>query len=467
MEPNPLISQEINEFDYNDPSSNPNYKNEIQILYNEIFGSLSNSKYIVNNDNKITENDLISELQRRVPKGKQLNVTLFKQLFQDLDKYNDKIDISDFTKNYIKSHEELKINLENLKKMYEKDNELLVDLKDKKNKTRNEKLNEQNMSNNSEINIEIGKVNVVNNNFINSNDNYYFLLSVDGSEKKTTVQKGNSLDFIEKITLPIKNKNDIVQIKLLEANNNNLNNNDEICKIDIPVYELEENEEVNPNLELIDNNSIPIGIFSPKILLVTSFYRMYEKQIENIEKNISNYKDKIQELNEVVDDLSSPFSKSFNDSQQRSQNYNAMNNLGNNFVENVEGILKSTFKKKKLNWIDILKYLNYLSILCVFFTMFTKPDFISIFFELCIVVVINLEMTNYLIDYFSFFFVGILLAMFYDIIDFNYLRKIRFNYMENVEDFVSFFGFCAFVIKILICVVLWIIKIKYRKKINI
>ena len=132
MEPNPLISQEINEFDYNDPSSNPNYKNEIQILYNEIFGSLSNSKYIVNNDNKITENDLISELQRRVPKGKQLNVTLFKQLFQDLDKYNDKIDISDFTKNYIKSHEELKINLENLKKMYEKDNELLVDLKDKK-----------------------------------------------------------------------------------------------------------------------------------------------------------------------------------------------------------------------------------------------------------------------------------------------------------------------------------------------
>jgi hypothetical protein len=262
------------------------------------------------------------------------------------------------------------------------------------------------MSNNSEINIEIGKVNVVNNNFINSNDNYYFLLSVDGAEKKTTVQKGNSLDFIEKITLPIKNKNDIVQIKLLEANNNNLNNNDEICKIDIPVYELEENEEVNPNLELIDNNSIQIGIFSPKILLVTSFYRMYEKQIENIEKNITNYKDKIQELNEVVDDLSSPFSKTFNDSQQRSQNYNAMNNLGNNFVENVEGILKSTFKKKKLNWIDILKYLNYLSILCVFFTMFTKPDFISIFFELCIVVVINLEMTNYLIDYFSFFFCG-------------------------------------------------------------
>ena len=99
--------------------------------------------------------------------------------------------------------------------------------------------------------------------------------------------------------------------------------------------------------------------------------------------------------------------------------------------------------------------------------MFAKPDFISIFFEICIVVVINLEMTNYLIDYFSFFFIGILLAIFYDIIDFNYLRKIRFNYMENVEDFVSFFGFFAFVIKILICVVLWIIKIKYRKKINI
>ena len=74
------------------------------------------------------------ELQGHVPKGKQLNVTLFKQLFfKDLDKYNnDKIDISNFTKNYIKSHEELKINLENLKKIYEKGVELLNDLKDKK-----------------------------------------------------------------------------------------------------------------------------------------------------------------------------------------------------------------------------------------------------------------------------------------------------------------------------------------------
>ena len=463
MEPNPLISQEINDFDYNDPSSNPNYKKEIEILYNEIFSSLSKSKFA--NENKITENDLISDLQSRVPKGKTLNVTLFKQLFQDLDKENNKIDLSDFTKKYIQSHEELKLSLETFKKMYEKDKELLNDLEEKKNSNKNEMLNDKNISNNSEVNIEIGKVEIINNNFINLNDNYYFLLSVDNAEKKTTIQKGNSLEFIEKISLPIQNKNEIIQIKLFNVNNNNLN--DEICKIEIPIFELEENEEVNPPLELIDNNSISIGIFNPKILLITSFYRMYEKQIENIEKNIQNYKNKIQELNEIVDDLSSPFLKNFNDSQQRNLNFNAINNLGNNFVENVEGILKSTFKKKKLNWIDILKYLNYLTILCVFFTMFAKPDFISIFFEICIVVVINLEMTNYLIDYFSFFFIGILLAIFYDIIDFNYLRKIRFNYMENVEDFVSFFGFFAFVVKILICVVLWIIKIKYRKKINI
>ena len=170
MEPNPLISQEINDFDYNDPSSNPNYKKEIEILYNEIFSSLSKSKFA--NENKITENDLISDLQSRVPKGKILNVTLFKQLFQDLDKVNNIIDLSDFTKKYIQSHEELKINLETFKKMYEKDKELLSDLEEKKNNNKNEMLNDKNMSNNSEINIEIGKVEIINNNFINLNDNY-------------------------------------------------------------------------------------------------------------------------------------------------------------------------------------------------------------------------------------------------------------------------------------------------------
>jgi len=462
MEPNPLISQEINEFDYNDPSSNPNYKKEIETLYNEIFSSLSKSKFI-NPKNKISQNNLISELQNRVPKGKTLNVTLFKQLFQDLEKFdnNNSIDISEFTKKYIRAREELKLNLETIKKLYEKDKELLLDLEDKKNKNKNETLNENNMSNKSEINIEIGKINI-NNNYINFNENYFVSLSIDNNniEKKTSFQKGNSLEFIEKISLPIQNKNEILLIKL----NNSNTNNEEICKIEIPIYELEENEEVNPQLDLYDNINSLIGNFCPKILLITSFYRMYEKQYENIEKNISNYKEKINELNEYVDDLTSPFLKNFNDSEQRNFNFNAVNNLSNNLIENVEGILKNTFKKNKLNWIEILKFLNYFSIICIFFTMFTKPDFISIFFELCIVVVINIENTSYLIDYFNFFFLGMLFSVFYDIIDFNYLRKIRFNYMENVEDFVSFFGFFAFIVKILICVVLWIIKIKYRKK---
>ena len=460
MEPNPLISQEINEFDYNDPSSNPNYKKEIETLYNEISSSLSKSKYTKPN-NKISQNDLISELQNRVPKGKTLNVTLFKQLFQDLEKFdnNNSIDISEFTKKYIRAREELKLNLETFKKSYEKDKELLLDLEEKKNKNKNETLNENNMSNKSEINIEIGKINL-NNNYINFNENYYVNLSIENKEKKTSFQKGNSLEFIEKISLPIKNRIQILLIKLCNSNS------DEICKIEIPIYELEENEEVNPQLDLLDNN-FSIGNFCPKILLITSFYKMYEKQYESVEKNISNYKQKIQELNEYVDDLTSPFLKNFNDSEQRNFNFNAVNNFGNNLIENVEGVLKNTFKKNKLNWIEILKYLNYFCIICIFFTMFTKPDFISIFFELCIVVVINIENTSYLIDYFNFFFFGMLFSVFYDIIDFNYLRKIRFNYMENVEDFVSFFGFFAFVVKILICVVLWIIKIKYRKKINI
>ena len=156
VQPSPLINQEINAYDYNEPVSNPNYQQEINTLFLEISSKLNSIDH--SRTGKISENQLLSYLQSQIPQGKQLNVSLFKQLLRDLDVSDDmKIDIKDFTKLYIKNREELKLNLESLKLGYDKEKILKEDLEAKKQSSKNEILN-NGMSSNSCLNIEIGKV---------------------------------------------------------------------------------------------------------------------------------------------------------------------------------------------------------------------------------------------------------------------------------------------------------------------
>jgi hypothetical protein len=458
MQPSPLLNQEINAYDYNEPVSNPYYQQEINTLYQEISKKLSTIDH--SGTGKVSENDLFTYLQSQIPKGKMFNATLFKKLLTDIDISDDlKIDINDFTKNYIKNREELKLSLESLKKGYDKEKVLKEDLSGKIQKSKNEPLN-NGMSPNTCINIEIGKIEFLNNNVY---DDLYMKVSLDNQlEKKTSVKKGNDINFPEKLTFPIKKKESILNLKLVTVNNPN----DHICEADIPIYQLIENEEIEPSINLTDymNNTIA-QIIQPKILFITSFYEMYQKQYDNVEKNITVYKDRISELSNALEDLSAPFKKNFDDSDARNIR-NVPNVAGNKMVDNIEGMYKSFFKKD-IKWLSILKFLLYCCILTKFITTFTKPDFISIFFEMCLVIIINTEMLNLLFDSFKFFFIGMICSVFYDILDYFYLRTIKFHYMGSVESWVRFFGFLGFIGKCLVVFCLFVVNLKNNKNASI
>ena len=96
-------------------------------------------------------------------------------------------------------------------------------------------------------------------------------------------------------------------------------------------------------------------------------------------------------------------------------------------------------------------------------TTFSKPDFISIFFEMCTVIVISTDMVNFLFEKFKFFFFGMIVSVFYDILDYFYLRTIRFHFMESVESWVRFFGFFGFIGKCLVLFCLFVINVKNKK----
>ena len=111
----PLLSNEISGFDINDEAKNDNYSKELKVLYDEIREDLN--KIDPYNTGKVSENNLLNYLQSKIPPNRKLNISLFQQLFQDLEREDDaEIDLDDFTREYIRAREELKLNLIHLKK---------------------------------------------------------------------------------------------------------------------------------------------------------------------------------------------------------------------------------------------------------------------------------------------------------------------------------------------------------------
>ena len=87
MQSNPLLSNEVSGLDVNDEAKNENYAKELNILYNEISQDLQ--KADITGMGRVSEEELLEYLQKRIPQNKQLNVTLFKQLLQDIDRNMD------------------------------------------------------------------------------------------------------------------------------------------------------------------------------------------------------------------------------------------------------------------------------------------------------------------------------------------------------------------------------------------
>jgi ribonuclease HIII len=129
----PLLSNEISGYDINDEEKNESYTKEVQVLFQEISEDLK--KLDSYNTGKVTENSLFNYLQSRLPQRRQLNVSLFQQLLQDVEREEGQdgveIDIEDFTKKYIKAQQQLKLNFDTLKKGFDKERSLRSELEQK------------------------------------------------------------------------------------------------------------------------------------------------------------------------------------------------------------------------------------------------------------------------------------------------------------------------------------------------
>ena len=452
----PLLNNEISGYDINDEANTAHYTKELGVLYEEIFNDLS--KIDTYNTGKVSENGLLNYLQSRLPPKRQLNVSLFQQLFQDLEREEGSdINLSDFTKKYIQAHEELKLNFDTLKKGFDKEKNLRIDLEQKIQNSKQEELNKNGMSPNSCVSTEIGKLSLLSQ--IDANE-LFFTISLDGKEEKKTVIKNiNNPTFIEKFTFPIDSKESVLSYKLFSTNQNEC-----LGEVEVPLYILNlENEELAPDFEIKDNNSQTIAMFKPKIIIVTSYYDMYQRQYDNIEKNIESYQSRIAQLSETLADISLPYKKEFDDCQART--LKAVEEDSGQLIKNVEGVLKN-FGAKNIKFEDIYKMIIYFCIFTQLFTSMTKPDFISLFIEIALAIIINTGMTNYLSQYFTFFFSGIIIGIFFDIFDYLFIKAIDVESMSAINGWVKFFSFLGFLGKIALLYCTFVIRKKYKKNVS-
>jgi hypothetical protein len=220
---------------------------------------------------------------------------------------------------------------------------------------------------------------------------------------------------------------------------------------------------VNPDFEIKDDNDLNIGVFKPKIIIVTSYYDMYQKQYDNIDKNIESYQNRINQLSETLDDISLPYKSEFEKSQIRILKGGKVENNDDELVNGVEGVLRHAFKDKKVKWVVTLKFILYFCILTILFTTLVKPDFISLFICLILLILLNTGKSNYIIEHFKIILIGILTMIGYDLIDYLFLRKFQVEVMSAVEGWGRFFGFLGFLGKIALLLSAFIVKVKYEK----
>ena len=456
MQLSPLLSNEISGLDINDESKNENYTREIGVLFNEIITDLQ--KADISGTGRVSEEELLEYLQSKLPPNKQLNISLFKQLLQDIDRNIDmNIDLNDFCKKYIQAHEELKLNFETLKKGFDKEKSLKNELESKIQEVKYENLNKNGISPNACVSTVIGKITFLNQ--INSDQVYCVVRLDENEEKKTLVKNIENPNFSEKFTFPIEDKQSTLSYRLYSANTNQF-----IGGTDVPLYIINlENEEVNPDFEIKDDSDLTIGVFKPKLIIVTSYYDMYQKQYDNIDKNIESYQTRINQLSETLEDISLPYKNEFEKSKLRLlKGSNLMVNDGQ-LVNGVEGFLKHAFKDKKVKWILTLKLILYFCILTLLFTTLVKPDFISLFICLILLILLNTDKTNYFFEHFNKILFGICAMIIFDLIDYIFLRKFKVEIMSAVEGWGRFFGFLGFIGKISLLLACFVVKVKYEK----
>ena len=309
-----------------------------------------------NKDDNLDQSELIEFLDSNMSNCRKFDRNIFKKIFEILDKDNDgKVSIDEFIGTYIEKQEELKIHQEGLRTTIENEKDKMQKYKKLTLENQQEILNANNISQNAKLGLEILNLHLLSSTLQKSIKLITVKCRLGSNSQNTFPRSANDLNNINQ-KFEFKNLNDINNdMLILEI----LNNDNLMGKTTIPLSTFKNQQENEIELEIHDENNERnvLWTLKIKIILITSYYKLYQDNYNNAEKEFNNSLSMLEKINIALENLTDPFrflqqidvKNNFppNSSQQLMLNNNnqATDNAQYNAADKIESVLKNTLSK--------------------------------------------------------------------------------------------------------------------------
>lgn len=258
-------------------------------------------------DDMISKDELLDFLDSNMKNGQKFDRGLANKIFEALDiDQNGKITCEEFIRNFISIEEEIKAHAKELQAKYYTEKENNANLNKHIMENKNEKLNDQGISQMSKVTIEIANIEFLTP-IVGVQERISIRVKFEGEEKETRVLSGedNLVVWKEKFEYQVNNR-DILYFEVL--NTDQFGQKEVIGAVKFPLDRIEKQEEYDLELEIPDENDdrIIMAKINAKIKFVWSVYKLYQDKLNKSERLLQNYNNMLQKTNKLLENLNEP-----------------------------------------------------------------------------------------------------------------------------------------------------------------
>ena len=381
---------------------------------------------------------------------------------------NNILTIDEFINNFILYYHSIKEKYNNDKIILKEKNNIIRDIENKLELYENEILNENEISINSILKIELKECEFFN----NDNAFYLFKIFINNIIFSTEIFKGPLNHFQnEKFEFKLNSKDNVLNIQLFRIEDNKKNESKLSLEKILDINNFKINEEFEYSIEFVNNEKKIIAKLKSNITIIFSYLEYYNKLL-NIEKEdftkYSTNKSILVQLDTIflktnINNLNNK--NNINNNNNQNNNNNEINNNFNNIplnnfeINEIEPIIRMRnrnniiFDRMKeiqnlreigmnipLNDIYAFMFISLICIINSFFQSFYRNDFIN-------AIIASLFIFSILIATKFLYYLQIIISIsiIYDIFWFIYINKL-FNNFENISQVISFLFFIANII---------------------
>lgn len=255
-----------------------------------------------------------------------------------------------------------------------------------------------------------------------------------------------------------------------------LDGKNELGKSEVPLTSITNQEEYDLDLEITSevNSSQVLLVLKTKVTFIWNFYEKYKEEKNLYDKKASKNEEMYQKTEIVLSNLNKPFNLLNTVIERNDGGYATSENIikfkGNPqqyaLADKMEDQLKQTLNMKTIKWLTLTKLLLYASIVLSFFNMFVRADFVNMLIPVYILAMFSTSFSSKLGDNLKVFLFASLFTMITDVLWLVFRDSTNASDAggeDSIRRFVYFTSLISFVIKVVLCLSLWIQVLKTER----